>query len=275
MAKNLWNAGYLSCVWNRTEAKAEEFRRMGVTVASSPHKLASSVNVVFTMLSNPDAVRAVAEGNDGILSFPTPSIVWVDMSTVSPEFSREMAKKSREKGLEFVDAPVLGSIKPAEEGALIIFAAGRQETVESLCPLFSCLGKHIFYLGENGMGSAMKLTMNLMLGVFLAGASEALHLAESLGMPEEILSEVCQVAPILSPSLQQKIPRMLSGTITSTFLLQHMVKDLKLILKTAENTGIQLPLTQQAFQHFSSAEQMGLGQKDYSAVWDFVKTLKR
>ncbi|MHA2611471.1 MAG: NAD(P)-dependent oxidoreductase [bacterium JZ-2024 1] len=275
MARNLLKAGRLVCVWNRTVSACEEFAAKGVQVASSPAEVALLSDVVITMLADPPAVESVALGEKGIFASASAGLIWIDMSTVSPDFSLRMWEECLRRQVRFVDAPVLGSVKPAEEGKLIIFAGGDEKTVEEVRPLLSLLGEKIFYVGKNGKGSAMKLVMNLMLGVFLAGASEALYLAEKLEIPPKILEEVAGIAPILSPSLQKKIPRMLAGDAPTTFRLRHMVKDLRLILQSAEKTGILLPLTAQAFQHFLSAEKMGLGEQDYSAVWGYVKTLKR
>jgi 3-hydroxyisobutyrate dehydrogenase-like beta-hydroxyacid dehydrogenase len=197
-------------VFNRTRAKAKEFKEKGVPVAGSVQELSASSPIIITMLPDEPTVEEVIRGEGGILSGALPGTTVIDMSTVSPSFSRKMHEYVRLKGLRFLDAPVSGSIRPAEEGTLIIMVGGEKEVFEECKPIFQALGKDIFYLGgRSGMGASMKLVANLLLVVFMSGTADALFLAQKEGLTLEQVAQVLSSSVIISPSLKAKFPLFL------------------------------------------------------------------
>jgi len=266
MAWNLYKAGFPLMVFNRTRAKAKEFEEKGVPVAGSVQELSASSDIIITMLPDEPTVEEVIRGEGGILSGALSGTIVIDMSTVSPSFSRKMHEYVRLKGLRFLDAPVLGSIRPAEEGTLIIMVGGEKEVFEECKPIFQALGKDIFYLGGSGMGASMKLVANLLLGVFMSGTAEALFLAQKEGLTLEQVAQVLSSSVIISPSLKAKFPLFLKEQYEPHFSLRHMRKDLRLILDTAEELNIELPLVKEAYALYSEAMEEGFADLDYSAV---------
>lgn len=266
MARNVLNAGYPMVVYNRSASKAQEFVDKGATLAKSPRHVAESCDLFITMLADELAVEDVMNGENGILKAAHSGQVWVDMSTVSPMFSRKMAQYARVKGVKMLDAPVLGSIKPAAEGMLMIFGGGDHAVFDDVLPVLETMGKEVFYLGGTGMGTSMKLCMNLLLGVFMAGLSESLLLANKSGIRNEQYQKVIEACSIVSPGMKSKVGAILAGDFTPHFTLKHMKKDLMLILDTAGDLGINLPVSEQALERFSSAYSAGHADQDYSAL---------
>jgi 3-hydroxyisobutyrate dehydrogenase-like beta-hydroxyacid dehydrogenase len=156
MAANLQKAGHSLVVYNRTREKAEQLMARGAAWAGSPAKLAAQVEIIFTMLAHPEAVKEAALGEDGFLSSLAPGRLWVDCSTVNPSFSMEMAAQARVLGIRFLDAPVTGSKEPAALGKLIFWVGGEPADVEACRPLFQCMGSRIVHGGRQGMGGFAK-----------------------------------------------------------------------------------------------------------------------
>ncbi|MDR3574122.1 MAG: NAD(P)-dependent oxidoreductase [Anaerolineaceae bacterium] len=175
MAANLLRHGHDLVVFNRTATKAQPFIQMGAEVAASPVELAQQVDVLFTMLAKPESVKEAACGEQGFLSHMRPAGIWADCSTVNPSFSLDMANLAANYKVHFLDAPVLGSKIPAEKGQLSFYVGGRAQDFEVCRPFFEAMGNKIVHVGKQGMGSSMKLCLNLMTGAAFIAFSEATH----------------------------------------------------------------------------------------------------
>src|SRR5713101_9834081 len=181
MAANLQKHGNSLVVFNRTRAKAEPLLGPCGTFSDSPAKLAEQVDVLFTMLANPDAVEQAALGPDGFLNHLRPNALWVDCSSVNPSFSKKMAAEAAaRREVHFVDAPVTGSAPAAAEGKLIFWVGADPADLESIRPLLLCMGNKIVHTGEHGAGTSMKMVINLLLGTGMAAFTEAMALGEGL-----------------------------------------------------------------------------------------------
>ncbi|MEM2521176.1 MAG: NAD(P)-dependent oxidoreductase, partial [Candidatus Caldarchaeum sp.] len=174
MAKNLLRHGFKMAVFNRSKAPMEELASLGATPCGSSKEVAESSECVITMLPDEKAVEQVLLGRGGVLEGLAPGCVVVDMSTVSPGFSREMARRVEEKGGEMLDAPVSGSTMAAEQGALTIMVGGKPEIFEKIRPVFEAMGKNIYYMGGAGMGSFTKLCNQVAVSLNLLGVCETL-----------------------------------------------------------------------------------------------------
>jgi len=267
MARRLLAAGYPLTVWNRTLHKAEILRDAGAIIPSDPASAASSAEVVILMLADPPAVRQVLFGDHGVKASFRHDLTVIDMSTVDPAFSVEMHAHCSSSGVTYFDAPVLGSLKPAEEGTLQIFAGTSEEQARHLHPLLATLGRAVYYLGHPGYGSAMKMAMNLYLGASMAALTEVVAFARHSGIPDPILLKVVQEALIFDDSKKAKLKKIIdSSDWTATFPLKWMAKDLKLAVATAQSRGFEIPLTRLTRLLYDSAMDLGAGDLDYSAL---------
>jgi 3-hydroxyisobutyrate dehydrogenase/glyoxylate/succinic semialdehyde reductase len=271
MAANLMKKGYELVVYNRTKDKAKQLMDQGAAWADSPAALAKRVNVVITMLSKPDAVAEVGLlGKHALLDNLMPNSLWIDCSTVNPSFSRLMADEARARKVRFLDAPVAGSKGPAEQGQLLFYVGGDKVDADSAKPFLECMGKAVFHIGGHGMGSAMKMVNNIMLGQAMVAFSEALAFGESLGLTKQAIFDVLAGSPVTAPFLLFKRKKFEEGDFSVEFPLQWMHKDLHLAMETAFETGAALPATSVAKEVYALAMREGLGEQDFSAVGKIV-----
>ena len=182
MAANLQKHGNSLVVFNRTRAKAEPLLGPCGTFSDSPAKLAEQVDVLFTMLAHPGAVEQAALGADGFLNHLLPNALWVDCSSVNPSFSKKMAAEAARREVHFVDAPATGSAAPAAEAKLIFWVGADTADLERIRPLLLCMGNKIVHAGGHGMGTSIKMVVNLLLGTGMAAFAEAMALGEGLGL---------------------------------------------------------------------------------------------
>lgn len=275
MAANLQKKGHELVVYNRTREKAQDLIAGGAAWADSPAELAKRVNILFTMLSKPDAVAEVALlGKRSFLETLMPNSLWIDCSTVNPSFSKLMAGEAKERKVRFLDAPVGGSKGPAEQGQLLFFVGGDIKDVEAAKPLLECMGKAVFHVGGHGMGSAMKMVNNILLGQAMVAFSEALAFGESLGMTKQAMFDTLAASPVMAPFLNFKRQKMEKGDYSAEFPLQWMHKDLHLAAETAYETGAALPCTNVTKELFALAMRDGLGDQDLTAVYKILSRKK-
>jgi 3-hydroxyisobutyrate dehydrogenase len=267
MAKNILKAGYPLYVYNRTKEKANVLVNEGAVLCETPQDLTEKADVIFTMLTDGSAVKDVLEQEDGILAGLEKGKIVVDMSTVSPEDSVLFAELVRAKEAAFIDAPVSGSVKPAEDGTLVILSGGNAEDIQKVQPTFDILGKKTVHFGENGKGASAKLVINLLLGITVQGASEALLLAEKLGLEKESTLKMILASAVGTPLITGKKPLFEKEDFPAAFMLKLMSKDLGLALKEADKNGTSLPLTKAADQTYGSAKEHGKGDLDLTAVF--------
>jgi len=271
MAGNLLRAGCQLAVWNRSAAKAQELGRAGARVAATPAEAARQGEVCFTMLANPDAVSEVAVGAGGFLEAMAQGSLWVDCSTVTPGFSRRMAKEAAARGVRFLDAPVAGSLLVAEKGELTFLVGGDPKDLDSCRPLLSVMGKAIRHVGATGMGSSLKLVNNMLLGNAMAAFSEALALGEALGLSRGMLLDALIGGPVTAPFLAGKKEKLATGTYDVEFPLRLMHKDLQLVSSAAYELGVPLPATHATKELFSQAAARGLADVDFSGIGGSTK----
>jgi 3-hydroxyisobutyrate dehydrogenase/glyoxylate/succinic semialdehyde reductase len=276
MAANLQKKGHKLVVYNRTRDKARPLLANGAAWADSPAEVAKHVSVVITMLSKPDAVAEVAlVGKHSFLGKLAPGSLWIDCSTVNPSFSKLMAIEASAKKVHFLDAPVAGSKGPAEQGQLLFFVGGNRSDVETAKPLLEGMGKAVFHIGVHGMGSAMKMVNNILLGQAMVAFSEALVFGESLGLTKQAMFDTLASSPVMAPLLNLKRPKFENADFSVEFPLQWMHKDLHLAAETAYETGAALPASNVTKELFALAINAGLGEKDFSAVYKVLSEKRK
>lgn len=266
MSHNILKSGFPLMVYNRSPEKAEELRDAGASVAATPRELAEWADVVIVMVTGPEAVDALLFGRDGVASSLAPGKVLVNMSTVAPAYTRDLKSRLAESGAVFVDAPVSGSKKPAEQGTLVILAGGPKPEVQAITPLFEAMGKKVVHCGEAGDGSMMKMTVNLLLGVMLEGLAEAVAFGEKGGLDSDLVLDTVMAGPLSCGLFQLKESMLRTGEYPAQFPLKHMAKDLRFVLQTAYQNGANTPAAHAAIQQYAAGESAGLGDEDFAAV---------
>ncbi len=275
MVKNLAAAGYKVFVFNRTPDKVQKLISDRIIAQPSPAHVANESDIVITMLSTPEAVQDVALGEEGILSAMSKGNVWIDCSTVNPSFSEQMAELTDQLGFNFLDAPVAGSLIPAEKGKLVFLVGGKKTIVKYCTPLFKAMGKKTIHVGDAGKGSAIKLVNNLIMGLSMYGFMEGLSLGESLGLEKEKIFDLMDGSPIAAPMIGTKRDKILNDNYDAEFPMQWLQKDLQLAAQSAYEQGIALPGTNTIKEIFALACQNGLAEKDFTAIYPFLSKKKK
>ena len=270
MAANLQKHGYSLVVFNRTRAKAEPLLGPCGTFSDSPAKLAEQVDVLFTMLAHPGAVEQAALGADGFLNHLRPNSLWADCSSVNPSFSKKMAAEAARREVHFVDAPVTGSAAPAAEGKLIFWVGADTADLERIRPLLLCMGNNIVHAGGNGMGTSVKMVVNLLLGTGMAAFAEAIALGEGLGLSSKILFDSLLGTAAVAPFLTAKREKIESGNYDAEFPLRWMQKDMQLASVSAYESGVAIPLTNVTKEIYRLAMRGGHDTEDFSAICEFT-----
>jgi 3-hydroxyisobutyrate dehydrogenase-like beta-hydroxyacid dehydrogenase len=266
MATNLLKAGYPVMVYNRTPEKADPLVKQGAGLASNPKALAKAADVVIAMVTGPEALGDLLWGPDGAGGAFNHSKVFINMSSVSPRHTRELAQELEPSGVIFIDAPVSGTKKPAEEGSLVILAGGPEDRVKELEPLFLAMGKKVIYCGLAGQGSMMKMFINLLLGLMMEGFSEALNFGKLGGLAMGTMLDTVFSGPLNCGLFQMKAVNLQSKTYPTAFPLKHMTKDVKFVVDTAFELGAPVPVGQILLHLYSSGVAQGWGDEDISAI---------
>ena len=269
MARRILAAGFPLTVWNRNPERGRAFSEAGATPAPSPREAAASADVVCTMLSDPAALEAVAEGPDGLVAGLSSGKVWLDFSTVTPAASRHASERARQKGADFCDVPVAGSVKPATDGTLKLLAGGDPLVLAKVKPVLDAVSKETLRFGGVGQGSAMKLVNNLMYGVTVAAFGEALALAKSLGLPAEETRSWLLSIPSVSPYLKAKMDFLAAGGEPAAFQLALMEKDLRLMVEAGGGAAA-ARVVDAARGDYERARAAGFGEKDFAHVLTFL-----
>ena len=270
MAANLQKHGCSLVVFNRTRAKAEPLLGPCGTFADSPATLAKQVDVLFTMLPHPDAVEQVALGDSGFLDHLPPNAVWIDCSSVNPSFSKKMAAEAARRGVHFVDAPVTGSAVPAAEAKLVFWVGAESADLEAIRSLLLCMGNKIVHVGGHGMGTAMKVVVNLLLGNAMAAFAEGMALGEGLGISRNVLFDSLLGSPAVAPFLASKREKIESGNYQAEFPLRWQQKDLHLASVSAFESGVAMPVTNAAKELYRLAMMEGHALEDFSAIYKYL-----
>jgi 3-hydroxyisobutyrate dehydrogenase-like beta-hydroxyacid dehydrogenase len=267
IARRLLGAGHTVHGYNRTREKAEALAEEGLRVVDSPREAAERADVVFSMVTNVAALRAVAEGDDGILAGLSEDKVWVDMSTAAPAVSRELAEQVRARGADMVDAPVSGSVSTLEEGRLSIMVGGRAETFERVRPILLDVGPKATHVGDNGQALLLKIAINLSLHVQMVAFCEGLLLAEKDGIDREVAVDVMLYSVIASPMLKYRGPFVLALPDEAWFDVDMMQKDMLLALEAGRQLDVPMPTTAVSNELLTAARGMGLAREDFAVVY--------
>jgi len=270
MVHRLLASGHTVVGYNRTKAKAKQLLDAGMKWAETPRAVAQSADIVFTMVSDTEALLSVTGGQDGILSGLTAGKIYIDMSTVSPAASRELAAQVAGRQAQMLDAPVSGSVITLEEGKLSIMVGGEPSVFDRARPILETIGPKVTYVGRNGLAVSMKIATNLSLAVQMLAFSEGVLLAEKSGIGRETAVEVLLNSVIASPMVKYRGPFVLRMPDEAWFDVSMMQKDLLLALELGRNLDVPLPTTAIANEMLTAARGMGLGDKDFATLFEVL-----
>ncbi len=268
MVQRLLAAGHRVTGYNRTKSKAKWLLDAGMKWADTPRAATEAGEIVLSMVTNTEALRAVASGSEGILAGLSPGKIYVDMSTVSPSASRELATRVASAGAHMLDAPVSGSVITLEEGKLSIMVGGERGAFDRALPVLEAIGPKVTHVGGNGLAVSMKIATNLSLAVQMLALSEGVLLAERSGIARETALEVLLNSVIASPMVKYRGPFILKMPDEAWFDVNMMQKDLLLALEMGRQLDVPLPTTAITNEMLTAARGMGLGEKDFAILYE-------
>jgi 3-hydroxyisobutyrate dehydrogenase-like beta-hydroxyacid dehydrogenase len=236
----------------------------------SPRAVAAAADVTFAMVTNAAATAAITDGPDGLLAGLSSGKLFVDMSTISPDASRALAAKVRDKGADMVDAPVSGSVITLQQGKLSVMVGGKPETFERLKPLLLEIGPKVTHVGDNGLALAMKIAVNLSLAVQMLAFSEGVLLAEKSGISREVAVDVLVHSAVASPMIQYRGPFVLRQPDEAWFDVNMMQKDMLLAMDLGRRLNVPVPTTAVANEFLTAARGMGWEKQDFAVVFDVL-----
>jgi len=270
MGMNLLAAGHELQVWNRTAERTRNLTDKGAILAPSPTAAVEGVEFVITMLANGDAVRAVLSGEQGALNAMGRDHVWIEMSTVGLEDIEEFAAMAADRGVAFMDAPVLGTKAPAENGELVLLAGGDPEVVERCQPIFDAVGRLTIPLGPGDLATRLKLVLNNWILSLVSILAETVSLSQALDVDPQLFLDCIAGGPLDVPYAHMKSESMIKRDFPASFPLEHALKDLRLILSAAQKNGLDPKILQAVSNRFAEAEQKGHGREDTAAIFHVV-----
>jgi 3-hydroxyisobutyrate dehydrogenase-like beta-hydroxyacid dehydrogenase len=273
MVARLLAKGHTVTGYNRTRSKADWLVEKGMKWADSPRAVCAAADVTLTMVTNNAALEAITEGPDGILAAIGKGKILVDMSTVSPDVSRAVAAKVREKGADMLDAPVSGSVITLQQGKLAVMVGGRRETFDKVKPLLEDIGPKVTHVGDNGLALSMKIATNLSLAVQMLAFSEGVLLAEKSGIARDVAVDVLTHSAISSPMVQYRGPFVLKQPDEAWFDVGMMQKDMLLALEMGRRLDVPLPTTAVTNEFLTAARGMGLAKQDFAVMFEVLATM--
>jgi 3-hydroxyisobutyrate dehydrogenase-like beta-hydroxyacid dehydrogenase len=270
MAKNIFKKGFNLKVYNRNPEKTLEFKKLGVTVAKNPSDLAIDCDIVVTMVTGPKDVKEILFGENGVVNGAKKGLIVIDMSTIGPTNAKEMALNLKKLGIEFIDAPVTGSVIKAESGELTIFIGGDEKIYPKAKPVLKAMGTDLQYMGGTGMGQAIKLINNHLVASSLTALAEAVILSDIQTLPRKKMAEALQNVFCMSPLMKMKLPNMVSERYETAFSMANMSKDEKLTVNEAKKSKRRLLMLELVKKLYAKGLKMGLNNEDNSAIMKVI-----
>lgn len=261
-AARLIDAGVPVTVWNRTAAKADAFGRRGASLAATPAQLAGDCGIVLTSMADENALEAVFDGPDGLLSVDLTDRVIAETSTVMPDFARDLARRVAASGGAMVDAPVLGTVGPARAGQITVVAGGAKAAVERVRPLFGHLSRSFFHMGASGTGATMKLVVIMHLCTYWQSLSEALRMGGSEGLSGDAMLEVLLDSPVATSALAVKMPLIRGESEEVGYDIGGVCDVLRRSLHLADQRQVAAPASHSAMDSFSAIAASGREDRD-------------
>jgi len=273
IAKNILKAGFPLVVHNRSSNAVEELVNLGAKSADSPAEVAAKVDVIFTNLPDTPDVEKVALGEKGIIDGAHKGLIHVDNSTIKPAAARMIAETLGKKGIEFLDAPVSGGDIGAQNGTLTIMVGGSEAALEAVRPVLDAIGKLITHVGDSGAGQIAKIANQIMVGAQMVAMAELLILAKKSGTDPEKVVDAIRAGAAQCWALDHKPQRLFKGERQPGFKAAMQYKDMNIVMDTAHEYGVPLPLTAVSTQLYAAMCALGMEGQDNSAVIGVIEKL--
>lgn len=273
MTRNLLKSHYDVTVFDINESAVLELVKDGAKAASSPREAAEGRDIIFTMLPNSNHVKSVILGENGVIESAAKEAVVVDMSSITPVASREIAEALAVKGIHMIDAPVSGGEPKAIDGTLAIMAGGKEAVFQKIKGVLECMGEDIVLVGDNGCGVTAKLANQIMVNVNIAAMSEALVLAAKAGIDIEKMYKAIRGGLAGSAVLDAKVPLILERNFVAGGRIDINLKDLTNVMDTAHAVGVPLPLSGQVLEMFHAMKAAGKEADDHGGLIQHYETL--
>jgi len=273
MVRNLMKKGHEVTVYDLNEEAVQQLVQEGAISSASPKEVAQKSNIIFTMLPNSEHVKSVILGENGIVEGASKGTIVVDMSSISPVVSKELAQILKEKEIDMLDAPVSGGEPKAIDGTLAIMVGGKEEVFKKVLDLFKCMGQYITLVGENGAGTTAKLANQIIVNVNIAAMSEALILAAKAGIDIEKMYRAIRGGLAGSAVLDAKVPLILERNFTPGGRIDINLKDLTNVVEAAHSIGTPIPLTSQVLEMFHALKIDGKAGDDHAGLIQYYEKL--
>jgi 2-hydroxy-3-oxopropionate reductase len=273
MAKNLLKAGYNLIVFDLNKKVVEELTNMGAESAETPADLASKTKTIITMLPNSPEVMEVALGKNGLIDGAMEGSVLIDMSSIAPLASREIAEALSKNGVEMLDAPVSGGEPKAIEGTIAVMVGGKKEVFDANYDLMMAMAGSVVYVGEIGAGNIAKLCNQIVVALNIAAVSEALVLAQKAGVSPDLVYKAIRGGLAGSTVMDAKAPMMMDRNFAPGFRIELHIKDMNNVLETSRKVGVPLPLASQVMEIMQAIKQDGCDVEDHSSIVKFYEKI--
>lgn len=260
-------------VYNRTKSKIDELVKNGANAAETPASVASSSDIVFTIVKDASAVEQVSFGKNGIIEGKNDHLVVCDMSTINPISSKSISKKFKEHGITWLDTPVMGGPNVAIKGELVLMASGDKESYEKYKEVFETIANKIFFLGDVGTAHSVKLAMNLQIALLALALSEGITLARGASVGPEVFLQILNSTYFKTGMSENKAYKMINDQFQPTFTLENLRKDLATINQAANAFGVKLPMSLMAEEIYQKAVNDGFGDLDYTGILAYLKKI--
>lgn len=267
--------GHTVTGWNRTKEKAEPLFKLGMRWADTPREAALEAELVFSILTDGEAVKAVALGKNGIIAGLGEGAAYLDMSTIAPDTSREVAAEFAKAGLTMLDAPISGTTKTLAEGSASLMVGGDEAVFERVRPVLLAIGPKVSYIGRQGLAVQLKVALNMALVIEVIGFCEAVALAEKGGVPREVAVNAILKSVIASPVIAYRAPLILEGGISAATYgnVSLQQKDMLLALDLGRKQGVPVPLGAAANEMLNACRGLGLEEHDFVVVYEVYRRL--
>jgi 3-hydroxyisobutyrate dehydrogenase len=274
LAMRLINAGYPVSVYNRNDEKTKQFEKLNVKIVRSPQALAENCDFIVICVTNFEAVKEVCFATQGIIAANHKDLVVADSSTISPMQSKYNAVALRKNGIEMLGMPLMGGPIAARDGKLVSIVAGNKEAFEKTKLVIQQITNSIFYIGDiDGSANALKLALNLNIALIASAISEGITLVKGSGIDPEIFIKILNSTYFKTGLSEIKGSKMVNNNFEPSFHLKNMLKDLELVVNTAQHIGISLPLAAIAQQIYQAANNSGFSDYDYTAILAFMEKI--
>ena len=266
MAERLMKAGYQLLVYNRTKEKADALIEQGATWYSTPASVASQAKIIFSMVSTPSVLEEITIGMNGILSGLTKGSIHIDCSTVSPEITIRLLDQYKTKGCHFLHSPVLGGVSQVIDGSLLLFVGGNEEAFRQVEHILRILSSKIWRFEQIEQAAITKLLCNSFIASMVVTLAQALVLARKKDINAKTILEILSHSHLNAPIYQTKGNAIIERNFTPRFFIEHLFKDINLMIDASKSFNSPLPITETVQPLFAKAMELGLAKEDYSAI---------